>query len=77
MKKREPKPKIKKERTWMCWCCKEVFTKADIRCWKQLHEDFYTHPLICPDCLDTFNHLDEDEKIQYLMNEAHIIGGSK
>lgn len=66
--------KKKRERVWICFVCKDIFTKEDIRCWKQMHEEFNTHPLICPDCLAAFNEMTPEKQILYLMGEAHVIG---
>ena len=58
---------------WHCTMCGEWFRSTELREFKQMHEDYIhigdteeSNEIIFPDCLDTWNRMDEDEKFDRL-----------
>lgn len=60
-------------RKWHCTMCSERFSTSDLIEFKEMGEDFLhlgdtgeSNEIICPDCMDRWNEMDENEKFDYL-----------
>lgn len=50
-----------------CTRCGWKISGEEISEWKQEHEEFSEHPLICPDCWDNLQHKDLEDQFEELM----------
>lgn len=61
-------------KVWQCSMCGERFSSPDLIEFREMKEDFMhlgdvreSLEIICPDCLDRWNRMSEDEKFDALM----------
>lgn len=50
-----------------CTRCGWKISGEEISEWKQEHEEFSEHPLICPDCWDNLHRKDLEDQFEELM----------
>lgn len=50
-----------------CQICGDRFTGEEVSEWRADHEAFQDRPLICPDCWDTLQHKDLEDRFEELM----------
>jgi len=62
---------------WHCTMCGERFRSTELIDFKEMGEDFLhlgdteeSNEIICPDCMDRWNAMDENEKFDYLINKG-------
>ena len=60
-------------RKWHCTMCGERFSTSDLIEFDMMDEEFLhlgdtgeSNEIICPDCMDRWNEMDENEKFDYL-----------
>ena len=61
---------------WHCTMCGERFSTSDLIDFDMMDEDFLhlgdpaeSNEIICPDCIERWNEMDENEKFDYLMKK--------
>lgn len=58
---------------WHCTMCGESYRSTELEEFRQMHEDYIhlgdaeeSNEIICPDCIDRWEEMDENEKFDYL-----------
>ena len=59
---------------WHCTMCGEWFRSTELRDFKDMGEEFLhlgdaeeSNEIICPDCMDRWEEMDEDERFDFLV----------
>lgn len=47
-----------------CTKCGEKYSWEEVAEWQSEHEDFCSHPFICPDCYDRFQRQDLEGQLE-------------
>ena len=58
---------------WHCMMCGERFRSSELKEFREMHEGYIhlgdtdeSNEIICPDCIDRWEEMDENEKFDYL-----------
>lgn len=58
---------------WHCTMCGEKYRSTELKEFRQMHEEYIhlgdaeeSNEIICPDCMDRWVEMDENEKFDYL-----------